>query len=159
LFISVAVSRHSPDLRRSGFKALEDCLQFFCALWPISFCCMTILRNGVVEVPRHLLGASSVTGRRAVAPKTLTPASAAADKQYVGSQCVNQGGSELYARCLEVFPQLVVVYLTWSVSVMVVSMAQAERTLAGVVIRLVLNKAGCRQQVCVFTVLNTCISF
>ena len=94
---------------------------------------------------------------------------------------MNQGGSELYARCLEVFPQLVVVYLTWSVSVMVdgsrqthepairseclvwawsqVSMAQAERTLAGVVIRLVLNKAGCRQQVCVFTVLNTCISF
>ncbi|CAE7813523.1 unnamed protein product, partial [Symbiodinium necroappetens] len=117
LFISVAVSRDSPDLRQSGFKALEDCLQFFCALWPISFCCMTILRNGVVEVPRHLLGASSVTGRRAVAPKTLTPASAAADKQYVGSQCVNQGGSELY-----------------------VSMAQAERTLAGVVIRLVLHK-------------------
>ncbi|CAE7663650.1 unnamed protein product, partial [Symbiodinium microadriaticum] len=87
LFISVAVSRHSPDLRRSGFKAN-----------------LVLLHDHSAEWGRR--GPSASLGREFC---DWTP--------YVGSQCVNQGGSELY-----------------------VSMAQAERTLAGVVIRLVLNK-------------------
>eukprot|EP00439_Symbiodinium_sp_Y106_P043785 s3431_g5.t1 len=89
LFISVALSRHSPDLRRSRFKVSLVLLHEHSADW-----------GG--RGPFAFLGREFCD---------WTP--------YVGSQCVNPGSSELY-----------------------VSMAQAEKTLAGVVLRLVLNKAS-----------------